>query len=134
MTTPAPLVTVQNVCTTLAREVPESQSLEYKQLDELCTQAADEIRHRVVAVDARISAGTLSAVRVRGVAVDMVIAAIENIDLGFRSTGEQYPEIQTSNVAAANRLTVEMTESQRASLMPPPLVGGAGMYNVPLSQ
>lgn len=133
MTTPAPLVTVQNVCTTMAREAPATQSLEYKQLEELCTQAADEIRHRVVAVDARISAGTLSAVRVRGVAVDMVLAAVENIDLGFRSTGEQYPEVQTSNVAASNRLTVEMTESQRESLMPPRITGG-GMYNVSLSQ
>ncbi|MFF0706990.1 hypothetical protein RND64_04460 [Gordonia sp. w5E2] len=133
MTTPAPLVTVQNVCTTLAREVPANNSLEFAQLSELCEQAADEIRHRVVAVDARISAGTLSAVRVRGVAVDMVIAAVENIDLGFRSTGEQYPEVQTSNVAAANRLTVEMTESQRKSLMPPEPNPG-GMYNVSLSQ
>lgn len=130
MTTPAPLVSVQNVCTTLAREVPAADSLEFAQLSELCDQAADEIRHQVVAVDARITAGTLSPVRVRGVAVDMVIAAIENLDLGFRSTGEQYPEVQTSNVAAANRLTVEMTDSQRASLMPP--APTAGMYNVPL--
>lgn len=130
MTTPAPLVSVQNVCTTLAREVPPGDSLEFAQLAELCEQAADEIRHQVVAVDARITAGTLSPVRVRGVAVDMVIAAIENLDLGFRSTGEQYPEVQTSNVAAANRLTVEMTDSQRASLMPP--APTAGMYNVPL--
>ncbi|UVF60363.1 head-to-tail adaptor [Gordonia phage Meyran] len=134
MTTPPPppvLVTATDVCTAMAITPPAEQTAERKQLDWLCVQAAAEIRHRVVAVDARIAAGTLDAERVRGVAVDMVIAALENLDLGFRSTGETYPELATSNVAAANRLTVEMTDQQRASLMPP-AVAGAGVYNVPL--
>ena len=133
MTTPTPavLVTAEDVCTTLARDVPAVNTLERKQLDELCEQAADEIRHRVPAVDARLAAGSLSVVRVRGVAVDMVIAALENLELGFRPTGETYPELATSNVAALNRLTVEMTDMQRASLMPAEPAPG-GVYNVAL--
>lgn len=131
MTTPAAaLVTPQDVCTTLARPLPAQNTPELAQLEALCTRATDVIRAKTVAVDARITAGTLSAGIVRGVAVDMVIAALENLDLGFRSTGEQYPEIQTSQVAAANRLTVEMTEGQREQLAPPAPTGG--MYNVPL--
>lgn len=128
---PAPLVTAAQVCTTQAVALPAENTVERKQLDELCAQATAEIRHKVVAVDARIAAGTLSAVRVRGVGVDMVLAALENVELGFRSTGETYPELATSNVAAANRLTVEMTDQQRASLMPPAPAPG-GVYNVPL--
>lgn len=133
MTTPPPaqpLVTADDVCTAMAVGVPAEGSAEWKQLDWLCVQASAEIRHRVVAVNARIAAGTLDADRVRGVAVDMVIAALENLELGFRSTGEQYPELTTSNVAAANRLTVEMTDQQRAALMPTFAAGG--VFNVPL--
>lgn len=131
MTTPAPLVTPADVCRTQGRAVTTDPT-ELAQLQELCVQAQAEIRYRVVAVDARIEAGSLDPVRVRGVAVDMVLAALENLELGFRSTGETYPEAGTTNVAAANRLTVEMTDSQIAALAPPPLPGG-GMYAVSLS-
>ncbi|QCG77021.1 head-to-tail adaptor [Gordonia phage Ewald] len=134
MSTPEPptlLVTAAQVCTTQGVAVPAENTAERKQLDELCEQATAEIRHKVVAVDARIAAGTLSAVRVRGVGVDMVLAALETLELGFRSTGEAYPELTTQQVAAANRLTVEMTEPQRESLAPPAPAPG-GVYNVPL--
>ena len=131
------LVSASDVCTVLAREVPDAGLVLRAQLDELCVQAAAEIRHRVPAVDARLTAGSLSAVRVRGIACDMVIAALENVELGFRSTGESYPELGTTQVAAANRMLVEMTDSQRAALMPPDPLAGAdgrgGMFFVPLS-
>ena len=135
MTTPvpAPLVIAQDVTTVLAVPLPEPDTAERDQLDWLCEQATEEIRSKVVAVDTRIAAGSLSATRVRGVAVDMVVAALETIELGFRSTGETYPEIATTQVAAANRLTVEMTAGQIASLSPQTPDAANGMYSVQMS-
>ncbi|WLP91323.1 hypothetical protein [Gordonia sp. NB41Y] len=130
MTTPVSLVTPQLVCTTTALPLPAADSAELAQLEVLCERAAGVIRSRVVAVDARITAGSLQMSLVQGVATDMVIAALENLDLGFRNTGEQYPEIHTTNVAAGNRLTVEMTAAQLDQLAPPSPT--AGVYNVPL--
>lgn len=134
MTTPdLALVTASDVTTLLAADLPGETTLERAQLDELCVQASEEIRSKVVAVDARIAAGSLSAARVRGVAVDMVVAALETLELGFRSTGETYPEIATTQVAAANRLTVEMTVAQIASLSPTEPAVGGGMYSVQMT-
>ncbi|WFN93469.1 hypothetical protein [Gordonia sihwensis] len=133
MATPPTLVAATDVTTLLAADLPGEGTPERAQLDELCEQASAEIRARVVAVDARIAAGSLSAVRVRGVAVDMVLAALENIELGFRSTGETYPEIGTTQVAAANRLTVEMTAAQVAALSPVVSDAANGMYSVQMS-
>lgn len=132
MTSPTPLVTPADVCRLQAVTAPEADSPEGLRLTDLCERASATIRSRVVAVDGRIAAGTLDAVLVRGVAVDMVLAALENIGLGFRNTGEQYPEWQSTNVASSARLTVEMTDAQRASLMPPDPTAGGGMYSVPL--
>ncbi|MGB6246107.1 hypothetical protein [Gordonia sp. (in: high G+C Gram-positive bacteria)] len=132
-TPPTPLVTASDVTTLLAADLPAEGTPERKQLDELCEQATAEIRSKVVAVDGRIAAGSLSAVRVRGVAVDMVIAALENIELGFRSTGETYPEVGTTQVIAANRLTVEMTAGQIAALSPVTPGAANGMYSVRMS-
>ncbi|MFT4127296.1 MAG: hypothetical protein QM662_13845 [Gordonia sp. (in: high G+C Gram-positive bacteria)] len=135
MTTPVPLVTAGVVCTLLARELPAAGP-QRDQLDALCVRASNLIRSRPdLAVDARIAAGSLSPGLVEGVAADMVIAALETIELGFRSTGEQYPELQTTNVAATARLVVELTDAQRAQLAPLGVPGaqGSGMYIVPLS-
>lgn len=128
MTSPTPLVTPADVCELQARPAPDPDSAEAKQLAVLCVRASAAIRSQGVAVDGRIAAGTLDAVLVRGVATDMVLAALETIELGFRSTGEQYPEWQSTNVAAAGRVTIEMTDAQRAQLAPPL----PGMYSVPL--
>ncbi|MFT3661990.1 MAG: hypothetical protein QM809_11470 [Gordonia sp. (in: high G+C Gram-positive bacteria)] len=130
MTAPLPLVTPADVCTMLTRPVPEETSAEYKQLAELCVQAAAEIRAKAPAVDARIAAGSLSVERVRGVAVDMVLAALETLELGFRSTGERHPEIETSQTSQSNRMLISMTPDQLKALMPPPVDVG-GMYSVP---
>ena len=51
------LVSASDVCTVLAREVPDAGSVLRAQLDELCVQAAAEIRIRVPAVDTRLTAG-----------------------------------------------------------------------------
>ncbi|WP_336791776.1 hypothetical protein [Gordonia malaquae] len=125
----AELVTAQDVVDATAGELPAADTAERVQLDVLCTRAAAEIRAHVVAVDRRIAAGSLDLDRVRGIAVDMVVAALETLEIGFRSTGETYPEIGTQHVAAANRMSIEMTPAQMRALAPP----APGMYSVSLS-
>lgn len=131
MTAPLTLVTPADVCKLQLRDTPGASTAEYQQLEELCVQAAEEIRVKVTAVDARISAGTLSVSRVRGIAVDMVLSALETIELGFRATGERYPELETTNTSAPNRMLVEMTPAQLRALAPPAVDLG-GMFSVPM--
>lgn len=107
-------------------------SPERARLEVLCARAQAEIRAHVVGVDARMVAGSLDVDRVRGVAVDMVIAALEHLELGFRTTAEEFPEHVARFSPASAAALVRITDEQVRALAPA-LAGEAGAYVVSLS-
>ena len=119
---PNQLVTYADVDDLLMQETT-AESPQRKQLEILCTRAEAEIRANVPGVDQRLALqpdtpAALSADLVKGVGVDMVIAALENLELGFRATREAHPEIETSQVALASSVLMEITDAQIRKLSP----------------
>lgn len=114
----------------LTGEESDNNSIERRRLEVFCARAQSVIRSRVVGVDARITAGSLDGVLVKGVAVDMVIAALEELEVGFRTAGEVYPENETRYEAANKaRSLVRITAEQITDLAPPTTSGG-GVFSV----
>lgn len=107
-------------------EQTQANTTERARLETFCLRAQALIRHRVAGVDERIAAGSLDADLVKGVAVDMVIAAIEDLELGWRMQSEQYPEAshQYATPASAARSLVRLTDDQLAILAPPSSASG----------
>lgn len=130
---PSDLVTYEDV-EQITGEQSAQNSTERNRLVAFCKRAQAEIRSRVIGVDARIAAGSLNSDLVTGVAVDMVIAALEDLDIGFRTVGDVYPENETRYSAGSQaRSLIRLTDEQATKLKPPDLTAGGGAYVVGLS-
>lgn len=126
------LVTYEDI-DDIADERSTSDSVERRRLVVFCKRAQAEIRSKVPSVDARIAAGTLDRDLVTGVAVDMVLAAIEDMEIGFRTIGDVYPENETRYaVASQARSLVRMTDDQIDKLRAAAAAEGGGAHVVPL--
>jgi hypothetical protein len=99
-------------------------------------RAIDEMRDKAPTLDADLAAGRVTAVRVQGVGVDVVIRALENQRIGHRVTSQKFPDIETG-YAPADGDSIYLTASEIARLQPKSdaaqAPGEGGMYVVPLS-
>lgn len=131
MTSPPPpaLVTYEDV-DEVSDEPSAPDTVERRRLVVFCKRAQAEIRSKVPTVDVRIGAGSLDKDLVTGVAVDMVLAALEDLMIGFRVVGDVYPESETryAPLSSQARSLIRMTPEQVSKLAPPDTA--AGMYTV----
>ncbi|WP_037141777.1 hypothetical protein [Rhodococcoides fascians] len=107
---------------------------ERAQVEIFVERAKDEMLRAAPAIDVHLSTNALTAVTVRGIGVDVVIRAIEDVRIGRRVTQEAYPDVTTSFSAAADEL-VYLTAAEASKLIPSgtPVIGGSGAYIVSLS-
>lgn len=127
------LVTVDAVQAQLGEEFAEPVRA---QVEVFVARARSEILRVAPALDAHLVLATVDPVLVRGVGVDVVTRAIENMRIGYRVTEETYPDV-TTRFAAAPEEFVYLTAGEISKLHPvatnAPVAGSAGAYIVSLS-
>ncbi|MGV8875493.1 MAG: hypothetical protein ACOH2Q_23420 [Rhodococcus sp. (in: high G+C Gram-positive bacteria)] len=127
------LVTVDAVQAQLGEEFVEPVRA---QVEVFVARARSEMLRAVPTINAHLTTAALDPVLVRGVGVDVVTRAIENMRIGYRVTEETYPDV-TTRFAAAPEEFIYLTASEISKLHPvatnAPLAGSAGMYIVSLS-
>ncbi|WP_052066598.1 hypothetical protein [Rhodococcoides fascians] len=127
------LVTVDAVQAQLGEEFAEPVRA---QVEVFVARARSEMLRVVPTIDAHLTADALDPVLVRGVGVDVVTRAIENMRIGYRVTEETYPDV-TTRFAAAPEEFIYLTAAEISKLHPVatngPVAGSAGAYIVSLS-
>ncbi|OZC80556.1 hypothetical protein CH274_15410 [Rhodococcus sp. 06-418-5] len=127
------LVTVEAVQAQLGEEFAEPVRA---QVEVFIARACSEMLRAVPTINAHLTAAALDPVLVRGVGVDVVTRAIENMRIGWRVTEETYPDV-TTRFAAAPEEFIYLTAAETSKLHPTstngPLAGSAGAYIVSLS-
>lgn len=127
------LVTVDAVQAQLGEEFAEPVRA---QVEVFVARARSEMLRVAPALDTHLTAAALDPVLVRGVGVDVVTRAIENMRIGYRVTEETFPDV-TTRFADAPEEFIYLTASEISKLLPVnvtgPVAGSAGAYIVSLS-